>query len=519
MITISLLWSGATAKNWAPRADTLLQALTHQSETIAKENFAASQNFQDWCQQALPWTKSLINMLEQQRLETENMESQVESNIARMSASKILDKVAIDTRNRLAYLTNTTLAASNKSGFHLQKIIEKAKGALDDADGDRFDDVIKQLNIVEQGEDQALSDKNVLQQRFLLHNKLTDKAQKVEMRNIEVQLAERMRTQARYQSEVGDLKLIEQVARNSSKVLGSTCHRQKQNGEELQSTLQQVIEESRVVQVQSNPMAAVFNPSFIQLAQIDSAIKVKEQKNVVASHFTPEVVEKDLLNDIDDLTKEEKDEETFMLVGGHNSMVAKNEDEISKAKVAELDEWCVHSHAKSEHSLVAQESDLHHIKARMKVAVTNGNLLKEQLDYFTAKRKEIDTLLKNLQNIALPQDHQADLNTFTRQTLSLSTSAVSSSVAQQLHQLVDNLGHSKYSLGLRGNLWKTWKNDLQLALSMIDHRLGSVYIHYQDRQQQAETESAFLESVQNYAVKDLELQKTYHHILKEACKK
>jgi len=526
MLLFPLSFLFAKAEDWAPRAEFLLQALKHETEVIAKENADTSENFQLWCHQATPWARSLRSLLEQQRLETKNMQHQVQSNIARMQASSVLDKVAGETRERLTLLANTTMNVVTVDGNQTKSLEEKARVSLTNGGGDedltvKFAELAKDLGSLQEEEDDAKKDRTTVHQRFLLHAQLLEKAQEVENQNLQVQLAERERTQARYHSEVNDMEVIEQVARNSSQVMESICLRQTENAGELQKSLEQQIERLRAVEGATNPISTLFVTPSTSFLQIAASVPLHTKPLPAAA--LPEIqnaptkkMAQDLLHDIDALSDEEKDE--VSLVDPKEKMEKAEKTENTKQeRKTEMTEWCSMMHVTSQRALLAQGADLRHTRARMELANTNAVLLKEQLAYFHARRQEIDALLKNLNHINHPKDFQEGLDTYTRKIPSLAASGAPQGVRKQLLELVEMLEHNKHLLRMRAQLWLQWREELHVAMAEIDHRLGENFVHYQSRQQEAVSTAAFLASMQSFAVADYKLQESYVKMLGEAC--
>lgn len=526
MLLFPLSFLFAKAEDWAPRAEALLQALTHQTEAVAKENADTSDKFHLWCHQATPWTQSLLSLLEQQRLETKNMQHQVQSNIARMQASSVLDKVAVGARDRLTLLANTTMNVVTMDGNQTKSLEERARVSLSNGSGDedlttKFAALAKDLGTLEEEEDDAKKDRTIAHQRFLLHAQLMEKAQEVENQNLQVQLAERERTRARYHSEVNDMQVIEQVARNSSQVLESICLRQTENAGELQKSLEEQIEKSRAVEGSANPMSTLFVTSSTSFLQVAASVPIHTQP--IPAVALPEIqnaptkkMAQDLLHDIDALSDEEKEETSLVDPKEKMEKMKKTENTLNEGKT-EMTEWCSMMHVTSQRALLTQGADLRHTKARMELANTNAVLLKEQLAYFHARRQEIDALLKNLDHITHPKDFQDDLDTYTRRIPSLTTSGAPQVVRKQLHELVEILEHNKHLLRMRGQLWLQWRQELHVAMTEIDHRLGETFVHYQSRQQEAVSTAAFLASMQSFAVADYKLQESYVQMLEKAC--
>jgi len=534
MLLFPLSFLLAKAEDWAPRAEPLLQALTRETEVIAKENADTSDEFLAWCQEATPWAQSLISLLEQQRLETKNMQHQVQSNIARMQASSVIDKIEGGARDRLTLLANTTTNIVSTDGNQTKALEEQARIALNNGSGDedmttKFTSLAKDLGIIEKEEDEAQKVRTMAHQRFLLHAQLMEKAEAVEIQNLQVQLAERERTRARYHSEAHDMQVIEQVARNSSRVLESICFRQTENAQELQKSLREQIDKSRTIEGVANPMSTLFlTPSSTSFLQVAAVPKAPAHTQPLPAVTLPEIpsdashtkkMAQDLLHDIDALNDEEKEEASLVDPKEKIKNKTEEEEETMFAKEGKMDmkEWCSSMRVSSKRALLTQGADLRHTKARMELAKTNAVLLKEQLGYFHARRQEIDALVKNLDRIAHPNNFQADLDTYARRIQSLMTSGAPQGVGKQLHELVGILEHNKHLLRMRGQIWLQWRQELHEAVADIDHSLGETSVHYQSRRQEAASTAAFLASMQSFAVADYKLQESYLQMLEKVC--
>jgi len=486
-----------------PRENALMQALVQQTEEIADADAAASDAFQQWCRRASPWAKGLSTMLEQQHLEAQNMQHQAEHDVARLGASRRLDHDAGEARAAVVQAANSTFALLSARLQNYQHVEEQARTAFGASREEnrlllKFAALTREMKESEASEAADVQREDARRAQIAYDALLTQKAQEVEMRSLEVQVAERQRARAKYVSEGRDVCAMLELARNTSQVMDTVCLQQAQEGNKLQRFLRKTVQKAHGAA--GTPGAAPFS-SPLNFLQLEEA----HPKDAKA-----------LLHDIDALTSEDGEEADAPPVSGGTSVqkevkVTQQKEESAQSK------WCRMMRLHGEHSLMAQDAQLRHSKARLGWASTTAALAKEQAAYVQARRKEAGDLAAGLGHLPHLADYQAALDTYAHQLLVLTSGRVSAPLAASLGDLVETLEKTKSLLLVRDRLWGRWTGELRGVLGDMDTRLAAAFAHYARRQQEATADESFVASMGDFVADDLALQTEYMEMLKEVC--
>lgn len=176
--------------------------------------------------------------------------------------------------------------------------------------------------------------------------------------------------------------------------------------------------------------------------------------------------------------------------------------------------WCVDAQSTSARLLAGHEADIKRSNARVELARNNVDMMKQELGYLHERRKDMSTLVNDLEHLAHPRTYQEDLESSLRQILSITSPSSSASRLQELIEIVTN---AKTQLLAMSRLWQEWSRALQVTLSDIDRRLATTFAHLQSMRQDGVAEAAFLSSMQNFSEEQYSLEQDYHDQLAKVC--
>lgn len=262
MPIVALILYAATCEVKAVTPTAILGALSHQTEVILRDTMETSEHFARWCKKAIPWTTSLSTVLQQQRRQSTTAQHEAEKSISRIGASQVLGQKAKTARGRLVSQAKRAFDTEKAADTATRGLEEKARTALDGSD-----EMLVKLSSGLDQEKKADHLQESMRASFLSRTALTDEMHEVELRSLEIELADRQRARARYHTSANDYRLLAEGAQNSSKAIQDICVHQEQEALALHKVLTAQMAKAQVAVGAEGPLGDVFAtrvPAFFQ---------------------------------------------------------------------------------------------------------------------------------------------------------------------------------------------------------------------------------------------------------------